>query len=425
VRPKSLGRNGNYRFCSLVWSSVPCPSSASTPKYRLHKASQKALVTIQGRDFYLGPWKSKASYLEYDRLIGEWLANGRQLPRDLDAGLDITELLAAYWQFAEGYYMKDGRPTCLAGIKVALRFLRQIYGDTSASDFGPLALQALQMRMVEAGQSRRYINCNIGHIRRCFKWAVARELLSVSVFEALRTVPGLKRGRTAARETAPVRPAADQVVDATLPYLPPVVADMVRFQRLVGCRPGEVCNIRPCEIDTSGDVWRYVPGTHKTQHHGRERVIFIGPQAQVILRPYLLRNDQTYCFSPVESRSQQYTAMRERRRSKVQPSQTSRAKRRPRRNPQDHYTKDSYNRAIVRGCMQADRQAHAIGLTTEKIIVPVWHPNQLRHALATSVRRLYGVEAAQVVLGHSHADVTQVYAERDLSKAEAVMRLIG
>jgi catalase (peroxidase I) len=69
-------------------------------------------VTIQGRDFYLGPWKSKASYVEYDRLIGEWLANGRQLPRVLDAGLDITELVAAYWQFAEGYYVKDSRPTC-------------------------------------------------------------------------------------------------------------------------------------------------------------------------------------------------------------------------------------------------------------------------------------------------------------------------
>ena len=46
----------------------------SVPKYRLHRASGQAVVTIQGRDFYLGPWKSKASRVEYDRLIGEWLA---------------------------------------------------------------------------------------------------------------------------------------------------------------------------------------------------------------------------------------------------------------------------------------------------------------------------------------------------------------
>ena len=53
-----------------------------TPKYRLHKAWNLAVVTIEGRDFYLGPWKSKASHIEYDRLIGEWLANNRQLPAD-------------------------------------------------------------------------------------------------------------------------------------------------------------------------------------------------------------------------------------------------------------------------------------------------------------------------------------------------------
>ena len=47
---------------------------------RLHRPSRKAVVTINGKDFYLGPWKSKASRIEYDRLIGEWLANDRRLP---------------------------------------------------------------------------------------------------------------------------------------------------------------------------------------------------------------------------------------------------------------------------------------------------------------------------------------------------------
>jgi hypothetical protein len=36
-----------------------------------------------------------------------------------------------------------------------------------------------------------------------------------------------------------------------------------------------------------------------------------------------------------------------------------------------------------------------------------------------------GLEAAQVILGHAKADVIQVYAERDLDKAEAVMREVG
>jgi hypothetical protein len=41
------------------------------------------------------------------------------------------------------------------------------------------------------------------------------------------------------------------------------------------------------------------------------------------------------------------------------------------------------------------------------------------------IRARYGLEAAQVILGHSRTDVTQVYAERDLAKAVEVMREIG
>lgn len=54
-----------------------------------------------------------------------------------------------------------------------------------------------------------------------------------------------------------------------------------------------------------------------------------------------------------------------------------------------------------------------------------WHPNQLRHAAATEIRKRFDLEASQVVLGHAAADVTQIYAERDLKKAAAVMAEVG
>ena len=57
--------------------------------------------------------------------------------------------------------------------------------------------------------------------------------------------------------------------------------------------------------------------------------------------------------------------------------------------------------------------------------VPHWHPNQLRHLFATEVRRVHSLEAAQVLLGHSQADVTQVYAERDFALAAGVAAKIG
>ena len=94
------------------------------PSYRQHKPSGQAVVTISGRDIYLGKWNTKASRAEYDRLIGEWLAAGRCLPR---AGHDLTvaELARAYLKFAKGYYLKDGKPTgWLVHIKLVIRGLR-------------------------------------------------------------------------------------------------------------------------------------------------------------------------------------------------------------------------------------------------------------------------------------------------------------
>jgi integrase len=131
-----------------------------------------------------------------------------------------------------------------------------------------LGLKAVRNVMVEAGLARPTINQHVGRICRMFKWLSAEQLVPVSVYQALVVVDGLRKGRTQARETAPITPVEDPIVDATLPFLPEVVADMVRFQRYTGCRPAEVCLIRPCDVDRSSDVWAYVPESHKTEHYG-------------------------------------------------------------------------------------------------------------------------------------------------------------
>jgi integrase len=102
-------------------------------------------------------------------------------------------------------------------------------------------------------------------------------MVQPGVYQALAAVEGLKKGRTSARETQPVKPVEDVVVEATLPHLPSVVADMVRFQRLTGCRPGEVCHLRPMDLDRSREVWAFTPASHKTEHHEHSRIIFVGP----------------------------------------------------------------------------------------------------------------------------------------------------
>lgn len=415
------------------------PKQKSVPSYRLHRARNCAVVTIHGRNYYLGAFNTPESREAYARLIAEYFGTGKQnaLPTlTANRTITVTELVASYWDWAKGYYVKNGHPSGhLPKVRQALRVLRDLYGSTSAASFGPLAMRAIQRHCVAAGMSRVYINDTCGDIRRVFKWAASHELLSITVYQAVATVPGLKRGRSEARETAPVKPVGDADIEATLPHLPPVVADMVRFQRLVGCRPTEVCLIRPCDVDTTAEVWVYIPSEHKMEHHGRARRIFIGPRAQDVLRPYLLRAADAYCFSPVDSERKRHAEMRSQRKSKVQPSQLDRSKARPKRQPRGRYTKDSYNRAVSRAVDKANAERVRLMTETlgriptsderEAVTMEKWSPNQLRHSVATAIRRSYGIEAAQTVLGHSRADVTQVYAERDWQKAAEVMRAIG
>lgn len=407
----------------------PVTPGLKIPSYRRHRPTGQAVVTLSGRDIYLGPHGTKASKAEYDRLIGEWLACGRTLPRS-QSDLTIAELCAAYLSWAKTYYRRDGRPTGqIEVVKLTIRRLRENYGPTLVAEFGPLKLEAHQMRLASTKLSRNTVNEQIASIRRMFRWAVNKEMVPVAIYQALATVPGLRKGRSPAREPRPIRPVADNVIDATLPKLPPVVADMVRVQRLTGCRPQEVCLIRPCDIDRTNDVWAYKPEGHKMEHLGRERVVFIGPKAQAVLLPYLLRDSQAYCFAPTESERQRNEKRRQQRQSPVTPSQARRkAKRNPKRTAGDCYTSDSFRRAIERAvaAINAERAAAAKAEGRDEYEkLPAWKPNQLRHTLATEVRRQFGLEAAQVVLGHAEADTTQIYAERDYGKAADAMRRIG
>jgi integrase len=232
--------------------------------------------------------------------------------------------------------------------------------------------------------SRRYVNYLTDTIKRVFKWGVAQHLLHESVYRALTAVPGLRRGRTEAREPEPIGPVAREVVAATLPHLPAPVAAMVQIQRLTGCRPAEVCAMRPADVDRSGPVWEYVPRSHKTAYRGKARMIFLGPQAQALLLPWLLRDSESYCFSPHERVEKWNSQRKATRRSPMTPSQqTRRRKRRPRRAPGDCYTSRSYARAIARAIEKANRQRANEGTDP----LPHWAPNQLRHAAATEIRK--------------------------------------
>jgi len=195
------------------------------------------------------------------------------------------------------------------------------------------------------------------------KWGTAQELVPADVWHALQAVSGLRKGRTEAREPKAVQPIPDHIVDATTPHLPEVLADMVRFQRLTGCRPAE-------------------------------------------------------------SERKRRAAMHERRRTPLSYGNRpgTNRKRKPKRRPGDRYDTNSYRRALHRAVQVANRKR---GAESDQDPLPKWSPNRLRHSAATEIRKHFGLEAAQVTLGHATADVSQIHAERDLTLTVEVMRKIG
>jgi integrase len=431
------------------------------PSYRRHKQSGQAVVTLTDglggrRDVLLGNYGSPESRAEYARIIAEWEASGRQLPQTVATVADLTvnEVAVRFLPHAEQHYRRaDGSPTSeLDEYKLSLRPFIHLYGYTPAKNFGPLALKAVRQLLIDGYEHPKYgrqrplcrgvVNQRVGRIRRLFKWAVENELVPPAVLQGLQAVRGLQQGRSAARETEPVKPVPEAFVEAVLPHVRPPVAAMIRLQLLAGMRPGEVVIMRAIDLDMTGKVWLYRPGSdkgshgaHKTAHRAQHRIVPIGPRGQEIIKQWLKSDLYAYLFSPRETMDALRLKQRQERKTKVQPSQMNRRKRKPKRQPGDRYLVGSYAVAIRRG-IDAANLARACDACKEKepaercekcqvAAIPHWHPHQLRHTKATEIRREAGLDAARAVLGHRSPKITEVYAEIDVNKATEVMAKLG
>jgi integrase len=427
------------------------------PQYCQHKKSGHAFVTIDGRQVWLGPHGTQESRDAYPRVLVEWVARGRQpappSPADREggrapSGYSIAQLIAAFWAHPKDYYRDpDGHSTGeLENFRAALHWLRRLYQDTAVANFGPLALKAIraeaikphavrvrrcevdpesgdrrlvEKEIVRPGWCRTYANRQIARVRQVFKWGVENELVPPAVYQGLAAVSALKKGKSGARESKPVRAVAQEDVDRVLPLLPPNVRAMVELEAVTGMRPGEVRTMRTGDVDRSNpELWVYTPRRHKTQHHGDDHVrkIYLGARAQEVVTPFLRLDPDAYLFRPEDADEWAREQKRLKRRTKLTSSQLRRAERAAaraaKRRYRDHYMKDAYNRAVRRACDRAGLAAW-------------WTPNRLRHAAATRIRAQYGLEASQVILGHRHAKITEVYAEPNQQLARKIRSEVG
>jgi len=424
------------------------PKSLSIPKPYV-KSGQLAVClrdprTGYQRTVYLGPADSTEARLEYMRVLSEWELGDRVVTPPQTAvhrkrlradTVTVAELILRYFQGyvklrhsdAEGNLTSHGLQ-----IRTALRILREQAGDTAAEDFGPKALREVRRSMAESGRlGRKIVNRYTTFIVRAFRWSVSEELVPVTAYDALRTLETLKAGEfPGLRETKPVKPVPDAVVSATLPHLSTPLRGLVRLLALTGARCGEITPLRPIDIDTTGKIWRVELKQHKTAHHGKTRVLWFGPQAQDVLRPFLNRPVDSPLFSPAEAVAE---LLEKRRQARATPESCgntpgSNRKTNPRKQPGKTYATSAVDNAIKTACRKAFPAPDDLTKTHRKCWEKEhrWTPHQLRHAAATRIRKAAGLEAAAVVLGHSSAVLTDAtYAERDETTAINILAKIG
>jgi integrase len=304
-----------------------------------------------------------------DAAYREWIAD---LAKDANEPLPqprrsvtISQLVERYLAWSEANHSAGEHRN---QVETLFRLLAPSCGEMVAAKFGPNQLRRFQDHLAASGRfSRTTVNSHAKRVRRFLRWCQSREMIPPGTVQELETVEPLRRGRTAARETEPVRPVAREVWQATLPFLREPIRSMAQIQFWCGMRPGEVCALRPCEIERDGPVWLYKPSSHKTAWKGRVLVKAVPAQAQAILEPFLNGPPERPAFVTIRKRP---------------------------------FTTLVYGAAIRR----AVKRARDHGVT-----VSPWHPNQLRHASLTMVRDLLGDEAAQWWAGHADRKTTEAY----------------
>jgi hypothetical protein len=116
--------------------------NTNVPKLCRHVRGH-AFVKVAGQQIWLGHYGDPLTQEKYDRLVGQWLANGRTLPQPISPPSEnvlVVQILIPYWQWAKKRY----RPGEVDSIKSAMRIVEKLYGSTPAAEFGPNALRTAE-----------------------------------------------------------------------------------------------------------------------------------------------------------------------------------------------------------------------------------------------------------------------------------------
>jgi integrase len=342
----------------------------------------------------------------------------------------VDNLCLAYLKYA-----KETDPDHFFGIKTAVEILLKQFTGQTVDVLDTRHFLVLQDLFVQHGVSRQYCNTLMNYVRAMLKWGILRKLVPHQVYVEAKFIPPLRKGKTRAYEKPPRQDVPDEVINRTLPHLLPTIRDMVQVQLWASMRPSEVFRMKPGEIDTEYKtddgvvIWMYAPGVHKSTWRAKNkageyfRIIPLGKPEQDILAPRLVgKADTDYIFSPKDTVKERIERDATKRKSKMQPSQVKRKEqsaKKPKRRDRDSYDRNSYNRAIQRSIVAANKHL------PDDEQIPAWSPYQLRHAAITDIVQQTGsLDTARAVAGQKSISVTQGYNHADVKIAieQAVKR---
>ena len=359
------------------------------PKLKTHKATGQACCEWQTggeRNVrYFGKAGGAEAERAYARFQLEWATRlVRRSPVSPGDSVLVCELVEAWLDYCEtgddgeGGYLKRGKLT--SGIhaqRAAMNYLAAGFAAANVEEFGPDQLRAVRKGMIDAKLARKTINGYQAHIVQMFGWGVGRRLVPAEVWQTLKQVGRLQKGKTPAPDMPKKRAAAWADVEAVFPHLHQdpacraVLEAVVRVHWLLGGRPQDLVTMRVGDIDRGEDVWLYRVDANKNEHREQDLSYWIGPKARAILAPLL---DGKRPADPVFG----YPAKEG--------------------GPLRAIRRGVYGLRVKEACKKAG--------------VKPWTPHQLRHSRATEVMRIYeSNDAAAAVIGDSPEVTSSVYVD--------------
>ena len=339
---------------------------------------------------YLGQWSDPAAHQQYNRLRRDWEAGkaidlAHPVAGSAPAKITVAELFELYILANSHLWAQqpDGHSPNRQKYKSALISLGD-FAYTSAAGWTGKTLRRWQAeKESEQRLARTTINAYTSAIKCVFAWGALNDYIPDTTNALITAVKPLQKGKSNAKETAPRSVVKLAVVKATLEHLAYTPRTIIELLIQTGARPGEICGMSMAEIEkTKKGVWLYRPTHHKNKKKGLDRIIVLGKRAQDILTAYI-------------------------KKEKIKSGYIFRDKKRP-KSP----------------CYLSDALEEEIRVVCQREGIEKWSPYRIRHTIATRVAKTYGMDVAQLLLGHTSTATTSRYVHPDTTTIISMARMV-